>query len=250
MIPPHMAVMAPILVSETVMTLKAARFLISVFRAFAANQAAKAGLRRLKIDEASFKLQRAYAYAETLIEVRIMNMLSLAGVIGVLWMLDVPSGRTAWLLESAYAATAQLFVHLMISSVALFFPDALTKILLECSEYPPRVVNVITVILLTLDATAHVANAAFVATALRNKTVAGAIFIFSVMLYKTIDKGLIALGNTIKTKIDRELQELKASGEPIPVPVEDVAFEEDESNETERKRTKGRQQSKGKKKRS
>ena len=59
-------------------------------------------------------------------------------------------------------------------------------------------------VILIADACAHVANTAFLAAAVMNKLIAGCVFLFAVLIYKTLDKGLVGLGKGLQAQIEKQ----------------------------------------------
>lgn len=208
------AYLIPVFIAQAVMTLRSARLLLSAFRAYSTNTAKSIKGSKAAQDASPIYQHRAYAYAETIIEVRIMIMFALVGVLGVQWSLDVPSGRTVFVAELSIATTLHLFVHLLLSIFCVFSPEAVSSIFLESSSSPMTARSIVANSLFLLDVFANVGDMAFLATVVRHRMITVAVFLFSIMLYRVIDRGLQAAGRVLYTREAEE--QASISVEPNP----------------------------------
>ena len=203
-ISPQTFQIAPVLISEFVLTLRGARFFLLVLRAIGASHAKSNGLKRFKGDEVSLKHLEAYAYAQTLVEILFLELLTITGVCGIHWTLDVPSGETVYMRELAVFATLQLFIHVVLSFTCLFVPDIITKALIGAGQYPLTLEQLLVVAYLLFDLVGHIANSGFLSLALGNKMSAGAIFMASALAYRFLDKGMLNLGEALRVQLLRD----------------------------------------------
>lgn len=228
----------PVLLAESVMTLKTAKFLFIIFRLLLARfvtsrQSASKRLNlKTNVNQLSLQLT-SYSYAETLLEVRLMIMLSLVGVLGIHWLMETPTGKTPFPVEITIASTVQLFLQWFISSITLFFPDAVTDMFIKTANYPITLKGFTVTAWLLFDCVIHIANSSFLATVSRNKAIAVGCFLAAAFIFRILDKALLNLGNALRVRIAIEEREEAEGVSGVETEDEQVGEKSNDSKQAE-----------------